>query len=382
VPADGDQEDEQRTDALRCLGLCVEYAGVPALKDVDLTVRRGEIVALLGASGSGKSTLLHAVAGLVAAARGEIWVAGRRVAADRHNTPPEHRAVGMVFQNFALWPHLSVLDTVAYPLRRAGRSRGDATAVATDLLGRLDIEHLARRRPDELSGGEQQRVGLARALARDARLYLLDEPTAHLDTHLRAAFQDSVLVRQRDTGAAVVYATHDPAEALALADRVALVVDGRLIQYASPASVYAQPVSVAAAVLTGPCSVITAVAGAAEDGLLSVDLGAGAMPVLGGGTGSGVPRRRNLLLRPDWVREGGPLRGRITVAGFRGPYTEYHLETAAGPILLHQPGPPRHAAGEVLSWTLQRAWVLDGSEPGPGSVSDDLRQPSAVIAPE
>jgi iron(III) transport system ATP-binding protein len=377
VPADGDLENG-RTDALRCRDVCVQYAGVTALVGVDLTVGPGEVVALLGASGSGKSTLLHAVAGVVVPARGEIWVAGRRVAGEHHHTPPERRAVGMVFQNFALWPHLSVLDTVAYPLRRAGRSRRDAAAVATELLARLNIDQLARRRPAELSGGEQQRVGLARALARDARLYLLDEPTAHLDTHLRAAFQDSVLARQRDTGAAVVYATHDAAEALALADRVALVVAGRLIQIDSPTTVYAQPVSVAAAVLTGTCSVLSAVTGAAGDGMLSVDLGAGAMLVPGGGARPGAPSPHRLVLRPDWISMGGPLRGRITHIGFRGPHTDYHLQTAAGPILLHQPGPPRHAAGEMLGWSLDRAWVVDDPEPA----SDDLRQPSAVIAPE
>jgi ABC-type Fe3+/spermidine/putrescine transport system ATPase subunit len=377
VSDDGRQGFGRQTDPLRCCGVCVEYAGVSALKEVDLTVEHGEVVALLGASGSGKSTLLHAVAGLVPVARGEVWVAGQRVAARRHSTPPEQRPVGLVFQNFALWPHLSVLDTVAYPLRRAGRSRAEATATATGLLAGLDIAHLARRRPAELSGGEQQRVGLARALARDARLYLLDEPTAHLDTHLRAAFQDAVLARQRDTGAAVVYATHDAAEALALADRVALVVDSKLIQIGSPMTVYAQPVNAAAAVLTGPCSVLTAVVGAAGDDVLSVDVGGTATLVPGVGR-AGAPRPRRLLVRPDWVREGGPLLGRISIVGFRGPHTDYHLETAAGPLLLHQPGPPRHVTGETMSWTLERAWVLDGPEP----VADGLPQPSAVIAPE
>ncbi|MEP6599922.1 MAG: ABC transporter ATP-binding protein [Actinomycetota bacterium] len=369
-------------DALRCRGVCVEFGKVRALADLDLSIEPGEVVALLGASGSGKSTLLHAVAGLVPPSHGEIWVAGRRVAAGRLNIPPERRDVGMVFQNFALWPHLSVLDTVAYPLRRAGRSRRDAATTATAMLAGLGIDQLATRRPAELSGGEQQRVGLARALARDAGLYLLDEPTAHLDTHLRAAFQDAVLARQRDTGAAIVYATHDAAEALALANRVALIVGGRLIQVGTPTTVYAEPVDVAAAALTGPCSVLAAIVGPAHDGVLSVDLGTGPVAVSGGGTGYSDPRPRLLLVRPDWAREGGPLRGRITAIGFRGAHTDYHVTTPGGPMLLHLPGPPRHAAGESLSWTLERAWVVDGPDPIPDSGSDDVAQPSAMIAPE
>jgi iron(III) transport system ATP-binding protein len=215
--------------ALECIDLTVSYAGAPALEGVDLAVPGGEVVALLGGSGSGKSTLLHAVAGLVQPAAGEIRLAGRRVATALQAEPPERRGVGLVFQEFALWPHLAVLETVAYPLRRDGHSRREAHAAARRLLDQLEIGRLAARRPAELSGGEQQRVGLARALARDPRLFLLDEPTAHLDTQLRAAFQDCVRERQRATGAAAIYATHDAGEALALADRVGVLVGGRLV---------------------------------------------------------------------------------------------------------------------------------------------------------
>jgi ABC-type sugar transport system ATPase subunit len=376
---------EEASAALRCRAVNVDYAHVPAIADVDLTVDGGELVALLGPSGSGKSTLLHAVAGLVPVSRGEIWVDGRQVATARRSLPPERRNVGMVFQNFALWPHLSVLDTVAYPLRRAGRSRDEAATIASGLLADLSIADLAARRPAELSGGEQQRVGLARALARAARLYLLDEPTAHLDTHLRAAFQDSVRARQRETGAAVVYATHDATEALALADRVALIVGGRLIQTGPPATVYAEPVSVAAATLTGPCSVLSAIVGAVgpvDDRVLSVDFGSGPVAVLGGGAGAGPAQPRQMLVRPDWVREGGPLVGRTTAVDFRGPHTDYRITTAAGSLLLRLGGPPRHAVGEIMSWTLERAWVVGTDDPTAQASPAAPAQPSATIAPE
>jgi ABC-type Fe3+/spermidine/putrescine transport system ATPase subunit len=383
VHAELDEPGPAPDESVRCRGVGVDYAGVAAITDVDLTVAAGEVVAVLGASGSGKSTLLQAIAGLVPLARGEIQVAGRAVATPRRSVAPEHRDIGMVFQNFALWPHLSVLDTVAYPLRRAGRSRDEAAARALGLLADLAIADLAARRPAELSGGEQQRVGLARALAREAQLYLLDEPTAHLDTHLRTAFQDAILARQRDTGAAAVYATHDAAEALALADRVALIVGGRLIQLASPATVYAEPVSIAAAALTGPCSVLSAVVGAigsVDDGVLSVDFGTGPVAVVGGGAGAGEARPRQLMVRPDWVREGGPLVGRTTAVDFRGPHTDYRVSTPAGPVLLRLPGPPRHAVDEMMAWTLERAWVLD--TPDVAAAEPEPAQPKATIAPE
>lgn len=341
-------------EAVRCRRVCVEYGSARALSDIDLSVTPGEVVALLGASGSGKSTLLGAIAGLVSICAGEIWLDGRPVADREHSLPAERRAVGVVFQNFALWPHLSVIDTVAYPLRRAGQTRRSSAAQASDLLTRLGIDHLATRRPAELSGGEQQRVGLARALARNARLYLLDEPTAHLDTHLRSAFLDAVRERQRASGAAVVYATHDAGEALALADRVGLIVDGRLVQVASPQICYAQPVSEAAARLTGACFLLDSV------------------PVGPGQSGLG-----SLMVRPEWIDEGGPLTGTVDVVAFRGPSTDYHLTTLAGAIVLSQPGPPRHRVGDRVQWSVRQAWPI-----GPADADlPESDQPSATIAP-
>ena len=359
-------------DALFCRAVTVRHGDTRAVDKVGLTVGRGEVVALLGPSGSGKTTLLQAVAGLTAISSGEIRISGKRVADQHGAVAPELRDIGMVFQNFALWPHLNVLDTVSYPIRRAGRSARRARGDAHLLLQQLGIDHLADRRPAELSGGEQQRTGLARALARDASLYLLDEPTAHLDTHLRSAFTESVLDRQRQSGAAVLYATHDAAEALSIADRIAVMVNGRMIQCDTPVVVYEEPVDAVAARLTGPCSILSAPCAALSDGRLSVDLGGGSVIIAeswaGGAvndTKKGYPafdrtvaRTRRLLVRPNWVREDGAVTAVVTAVSYRGAHTCYQLQCAAGTFALHRPGPPHHRTGDLVPCSIDRIWVL------------------------
>jgi len=315
--------------ALEVTDLEVAYDGTPALRGVSLTVAAGEVLALLGPSGSGKSTLLHAVAGFLEPIAGTIALGGRTVAGNGRLVPPERRDVAVVFQNYALWPHLSALDTVAYPARRRGSGRQEARAEAQAILERLRIGHLAGRRPAELSGGEQQRVGLARALARRPSVYLFDEPTAHLDTHVRGVFLAELVARQRDSGAAAVYATHDAEEALGLADRIALLAEGRLLQIGTPQQVYDEPVDLFAARLTGPASVIDAL--------------------------DGGPR---VLVRPGWARLGGPLQAEVRAVWFRGPHTDYLADTPLGELLLREPGPPRHLPGSRAGWTLERRWPL------------------------
>jgi ABC-type Fe3+/spermidine/putrescine transport system ATPase subunit len=322
--------------ALAVTDLVVAYGGQPALRRVTLTVAAGELLALLGPSGSGKSTLLHAVAGFLAPQAGSIRLRGRSVAGAGRPVPPERRDLGVVFQNYALWPHLSALDTVAYPARRRGASREQARAEAREILARLRIAHLAGRRPAELSGGEQQRVGLARALARRPSLYLFDEPTAHLDTHVRAVFLDELAARRRESGAAAVYATHDAEEALGLADRVALLREGQLIQVGSPRQVYEEPIDLFAARLTGPAS------------------------VLDGG---------RLLVRPGWARLGGHAEGTVRAVHYRGAHTDYVLTGPRGEVLVREAGPPCATVGDRPGWTLLRDWPLSSGSAGPPTCS-------------
>ncbi len=346
--------------ALACIRLRLGYGATPVITDLDLAVDPGEVVALLGPSGSGKTTLLSAVAGFLRPSSGEIRIAGRQVAAPGRHLPPERRDVGVVFQSYALWPHMTALETVAYPFRRRGMGADPARRAAGDLLERLGIASLADRRPAELSGGEQQRVGLGRALAREAGLYLFDEPTAHLDAALRARLQDEIAAQRRRTGAAALYATHDTAEALAIADRVALLRAGRMVQIAPPATVYERPVDVWSARLTGPASLLAIEVTDRRDGRARLALGnAVAEAAVDGPDGA-----EWALVRPDWARLGGPLPGRIVGVAYRGTHTDYELDTPAGLVGLREPGAPRADRGDAPGWQLERAWLVHRSGPG------------------
>lgn len=355
------------TVAVRCTDLVVGYGAAPVLQDVDLRVEGGQVLALLGASGSGKTTLLHTLAGFLRPTRGEVHLARRAVAGAGRWVPPEHREIGLVFQGAALWPHLDVRDTVAYPMRRRGRSRADARRDAEALLGRVGLSALADRYPAQLSGGEQQRVGLARALARDPALFLFDEPTASLDPHLRAVVLEEIAQRRAALGAAAVYATHDAGEALAVADVVAVLRDGRVVQAGPPREVYERPVDLDVARLTGPVSLLhnppgrgAAPAQADEAGIVAAGVGTGTGVGTDAGSGAGSPPR--WLVRPEWVSFGGDVPAVVRTVRYRGPHTDYEVAADAELLLVRQTGPPRHAVDEAVTVAVLHAWQL---RPGP-----------------
>lgn len=355
--------------ALECRRVTVAYGSRQVLHELDLTVQAGEAMAVLGPSGCGKSTLLSAVAGFLAPQSGSIWIDGRLVADGPRITPPESRMVGVVFQNYALWPHLTALDTVAYPLRRVGVPRDEARRRARALLDRMAVGHLADRRPAQLSGGEQQRVGVARALAREPVLYLFDEPTAHLDTALRTALQEELAAQRAAIGAAVLYATHDVAEAFVVADRLALLRDGAVVQLGAAADVYERPIDVWAARLTGPASVLELpVVGG---GPASITLAVANTEVIVPRDGARSPGRpARALVRPEWGRLGGALPGRVMAVRYRGSDTDYRLDTPAGVVEVREPGVPRAAVGDAAGWTLTRVWLLPDAGATPASAPD------------
>jgi iron(III) transport system ATP-binding protein len=226
-------------------------ASVPALRSVSLDVAPGTFLVLLGPSGSGKTTMLRCLAGIERIDTGLITIAGRTVADGRAHVAPDQRDLSMVFQDYALWPHMTALDNVAFALRRRHLSRAECRTRAASMLERVGLSEFARRYPNELSGGQQQRVALARALIADTGLILCDEPLSNLDADLRDRMRVEISSLVREAGATTVYITHDQAEAFALADVVGVLEDGVLVQSGTPEDVYNHPASPFVARFTG-----------------------------------------------------------------------------------------------------------------------------------
>jgi ABC-type Fe3+/spermidine/putrescine transport system ATPase subunit len=237
--------------AVNLVGVTKCYGTKTALAGVDLTIEPGTFCVLLGPSGSGKTTVLRCIAGIEAVTSGRVSINGRLVGDGTAHRPPEQRQLAMVFQDYALWPHLTVLANVAFALGRKHLGRDERTKRAGRMLERVGLSHLAGRYPGELSGGEQQRVALARALVAETGLVLFDEPLSNLDADLRERMRLEIATLTRDIGATSVYITHDQAEAFALADRVGVLSDGLLVQIGPPEDVYHRPASAFVARFTG-----------------------------------------------------------------------------------------------------------------------------------
>jgi iron(III) transport system ATP-binding protein len=217
------------------------FGPTPAVDGVSLEIADGEFVAFLGPSGCGKTTLLRLIAGFEHADGGRIVLAGREVSGPGRHVPPEERRVGIVFQSYALWPHLDVGGNVGYALDVAGIKGAAHAERVSSALTTVGLAGYEKRRPAELSGGQRQRVALARCLAMEAAVVLLDEPLANLDVHLRASMIDEFAAFHQKTGATMVYITHDQGEAMALADRIAVMDHGKVAQVASPRALYREP---------------------------------------------------------------------------------------------------------------------------------------------
>jgi putative spermidine/putrescine transport system ATP-binding protein len=313
------------------------------LTDVSIEVPTGELVAVIGPSGSGKSTLLKLVSGLATGSSGRILLDGD----DLSRKPVHARNIGMVFQSYALFPHLDVAENVAYGLKLRKVGAQERRARAAELLAMVGLAEFAARPVAKLSGGQQQRVALARALAINPRALLLDEPLAALDAGIRGHLRDQIRALQRQFNATTLLVTHDQEEALAMADRVAVLKDGRLLQMATPREIYERPASRAVAEFVGLSTLLPAKVTA----LGAVDAG---FAVLSADTG---PRPRGaavtLLVRPEHVvpdpepGSANVIAGRVGTERYLGSVVRYdfHVEGLARPVLGEPPRPPRQSIG-------------------------------------
>lgn len=344
------------------------YAGTEqGLLGVSLAVARGELLAVIGASGCGKSTMLRLVAGLLPVQSGRLMIDERDVAA----VPPWERSVGMVFQNYALFPHLSVLENVAYGLRMRGVTGAERRRKAQAMINSVGLSGLEGRRPSQLSGGQQQRVALARALAFRPSVLLLDEPLAALDAHLRAQLCDEIRDIQRASGAATLFVTHDQQEALMMADRVAVLHRGRLQQVDTPRALYARPANLMVARFVGHANLLTG--NVTEPGRVATALG-----VLAAGTGGRKAGARvSVLVRPESIRpdpdadapnriEGNA--GRVRFLGATCRWDFAPRRAGALDAMSSRPGPTLLCEGAVVaasavSLSPEELVVLDDDEP-------------------
>jgi putative spermidine/putrescine transport system ATP-binding protein len=281
----------------------------PALDGVSLDIAAGEFVTLLGASGSGKTTTLMIVAGFTPPDAGEVTIDGQSVI----GLPPERRGIGVVFQNYALFPHMTALRNVAFPLRMRAVPRGEAVRRAEAALERVGLAGLGARLPSQLSGGQQQRVALARALVFEPGLLLMDEPLGALDRALREQMKAEIRRLHRDLGITILYVTHDQEEALTLSDRIGLMHRGRIVQIGTPIELYEHPATRFVAQFIGESSLIEGTVGVAGSaGSFLVPLGGGPpLPARMTALPEGTPAA--LLLRPEKVVL-HPMEGQAEVA--------------------------------------------------------------------
>ena len=361
------------TPLIRFDGVTKRFGDFTAIDDVDLAIYRKEFFALLGPSGCGKTTLMRMLAGFETASEGRITIGGQ----DMNGIPPNRREVNMMFQSYALFPHLSVWDNIAFGLRRSDMPKDQIPDRVQEMLRLTRLEQFARRKPHQISGGQRQRVALARALAKAPKLLLLDEPLGALDAKLRQQTQFELMDIQEKTETTFVIVTHDQEEAMTVASRVAVMDNGKVKQVDTPARIYETPNSVYVADFIGDVNLIEGNVTLKPDGLVRLAWAEGAPEIIAtAGEGLKDGARASFVIRPEKVAisaerpedRNNAVRGRVHDIAYLGNISTYHVELPGGQIVKAQTVNNRRLSrrgftweDEVwLSWTDTAGLVLAG----------------------
>jgi iron(III) transport system ATP-binding protein len=346
---------------VRIQGLTKRYGAIAAVESLDLRVEPGELVALLGPSGCGKTTTLRLVAGFLKPEAGEIWVGERCLSSPAAVVPPERRRMAMIFQSYALWPHMTVNQNVAYGLRFTGAPKADRDRRVNDILKAVQLEGYGARYPGELSGGQQQRVAVARALVVEPEILLLDEPLSNLDANLREEMRFEIRRLHETFAITTLYVTHDQAEAMVISDRVAVLQEGRVAQIGTAEELFERPRTRFVAEFIGRTNLIDGVAegaGIVARGRLHLRVAAAGLTPGAAVAVSIRPHQIELASRAvpgaSSEQEANVLVGTVVRASYLGDGVDYQVQIDDSDVVLRVagPAPPRVRLGEKVSATI------------------------------
>ncbi|SHL58224.1 ABC transporter ATP-binding protein [Roseibium suaedae] len=338
------------------------FGTTTVIRDMTLDIESGEMLALLGPSGCGKSTTLFAVCGIHRMNGGRLLFGDRDVT----TVSSQDRNVGVVFQNYALYPHMNVFENISFPLKIRKESKADIDAKVREMAKLVHIEDLMERKPAQLSGGQQQRVALARALIRKPDVLLLDEPLANLDAKLRLEMRSEIRRIQQETGITAILVTHDQVEAMSMCDRIAIMNKGQIVQLSSPSEMYNEPASAFVAGFMGnpPISFLD---GTVEGSSLRLDQSSIVLPLPESSRPASPASRVKLGVRPEYFQPENPdkVEGKISFIEIQGRETLYDVTLENGAVLRSiQSSGPLHKLGDTVRWGVDHSRVLAFDESG------------------
>ncbi len=354
-------DDPEQKPIIQFKSVTKRFGSFTAIDNIDLDIFEREFFALLGPSGCGKTTLMRMLAGFETPSEGTILLEGKDIA----RVPPNKRAVNMMFQSYALFPHLTVYDNIAFGLKRSDMPKSEIAGRVEEMLTLVKLNKFAARKPHQISGGQRQRVALARSLAKAPRLLLLDEPLGALDKKLRQETQFELMDIQEKTGTTFVIVTHDQEEAMTVASRVAVMDEGRLVQVATPAQIYESPNSVYVADFIGDVKIIEGAAMPLGDGQYEIQWAEGQPPIK---AASNMPltagARVFYAIRPEKIAitaerpkdAANAVKGRIHDIAYLGNISTYHVELKNGQFIKAQTANNRRIARRSFTWD-DKVWL-------------------------